>query len=263
MKKGKVLYYRDEINDDFAGTDIKPFPIGPDFPFAPKSLLWRVFEFLAYYVFAIPIVSLIYLFVGFSFHNLRAIKKLKKASHKGFFIYANHTSWLDAFLAPIICFPRKAHVLVSPDTVSIKGIRTLVQMLGAIPVPTERGAVKPFISALEERIDQGRSVMIFPEAHIWPYCTFIRNFKAGSFRYPVSMNVPSVAVCVAYVKRRGVFRLIKTPRRRVFVSEPFCPDTSLPAPEAKQKLRDEVYSWLKNTADSNNEFEYVRYVRKA
>ena len=261
MNRGDVVCYRDEQNDDFAGTEIKPFAIGADFPFASRSVPFRIGEFIAYYLIALPLVSLIYLAVGFSFRNAAAIRKLRRESKKGFFLYANHTHWLDAFLAPILCFPRKAHVLVSPDTVSIKGLGTVVRLLGAIPVPTEREAVKPFAAAIEARIAEGRPVMVFPEAHIWPYCAFVRDFKAGSFRYPVAANAPAVAVCVTYTRRRGLFSFIKTPKRRAFVSEPFYPDASLPAPLAKQKLRDEVYGWLKATAEKYSDYEYVKYVK--
>lgn len=260
MKQGDVIRYRDELNDDFAGNGITAAQIGSDFPFAPKGVLWRIGEFAAYYLFALPVVTVICtVFGGMRFENRRAAKAAFRKG-RGIFLYANHTHWLDAFAAPIVCAPHKAHVLVSPDTVSIKGIRTFVQMLGAIPVPTERAAVPLFVSAIEERINEGRAVMIFPEAHIWPYCSFVRNFKAGSFRYPVKLGAPCAAVCVTYQKRRLSF--IKKPKRRVIVSEPFFPDASLPAPEAKQKLRDEIYGWLKTTAEKYSDYEYVRYVKE-
>lgn len=265
MRRGDVVYYRDELNDDFAGNDISAVKVGSDFPFYPKGLLWRIGEFIAYYLIAIPAVALIWLVSGFTIHGRRKIralrKKLRAEGDKGFFLYANHTHWLDAFCGPLVCFPTKSQVLVSPDTVSIKGIRTFVQMLGAIPVPTEREAVPLFIDAIERRIDEGRAVMIFPEAHIWPYCAFVRDFKAGSFRYPVKQGVPAVAVCVTYTRRK-LLRFIKTPHRHVYISDPFFPDPSLSAPEAKQKLRDEVYDWLKKTAEEHSDYEYVRYVKE-
>ena len=252
MRRGDVVYYRDELNDDFAGNGISAVRIGADFPFRPNGLLWRIGEFAAYYLFAIPVVALIWLFCGFTIHgrrNIRALrKKLKAQGKKGFFLYANHTHWLDAFAGPLVSFPTK-------------GIRTFVQMLGAIPVPTEREAVPIFTETIERRIEEGRSVMIFPEAHIWPYCSFVRDFKAGSFRYPVKQGVPSVAVCVTYTRRK-LLKFIKTPHRHVYISEPFYPDTALPAPYAKQKLRDEVHAWLKKTAEEHSDYEYVRYVKE-
>lgn len=263
MKRGDVIYYKDELNDDFAGTDISASSVTKDFPFAPKGFLFRIGEFIAYYMIALPIVALLWLVSGFTIHGRKNIGKLRKERKsrggKGFFLYANHTHWLDAFAGPLVSAPTKAHVLVSPDTVSIKGLRAIVQMLGAIPVPTEREAVPPFVEAIGKRVNEGRSVMIFPEAHIWPYCSFIRNFKSGSFRYPVNLGVPAVAVCVTYTRHRGILKWMKTAKRHVYISEPFYPDASLPAPLAKQKLRDEVYAWLKKTAEEHSDYEFVHY----
>ncbi len=266
MKRGDVIHYRDELNDDFAGNGISAVKVGAVFPFCPQKLIWRTGEFFAYYFVAIPLVALCWLFSGYTIHGKKNIRRLRKEQRsrggKGYFLYANHTHWLDAFAGPLVCFPKKSHVLVSPDTVSIKGIRTFVQMLGAIPVPTEREAVPLFVEAIEKRIDSGRAVMIFPEAHIWPYCTFIRNFKSGSFRYPVKQDVPAVAVCTTYTRHRGLLKWMKTAKRHVYISEPFYPDRSLSAPLAKQKLRDEVYEWLKETAAAHSDYEYVRYEKE-
>lgn len=263
MKRGDVIYYKDELNDDFANNGITACTVEKDFPFYPRGFLFRIAEFIAYYLIALPLVALCWLFSGFTIHGRKNMRKLhrerKLRGGKGFFLYANHTHWLDAFAGPLVSFPTKAQVLVSPDTVSIKGLRVIVQMLGAIPVPTARDAVPPFVEAIEKRICSGRSVIIFPEAHIWPYCTFIRNFKSGSFRYPVKLGVPVCAVCVTYTRHRGLLKWMKTAKRHVYISEPFYPDASLPAPEAKQKLRDEVYEWLKKTAEAHSDYDFVRY----
>ena len=137
--------------------------------------------------------------------NRKAIKKIRKG---GFFLYANHSHFTDAFLAPIVAFPKRAYVIVGPDTVSIKGLRSFVQMVGAIPIPQERKAIPLFCTAVETRAMESRCVAIFPEAHMWNYCTFLRPFHIGSFRYPVSYDKPTVAVAVTYQRRKLPFLCI-------------------------------------------------------
>ncbi|MBQ3849350.1 MAG: hypothetical protein II747_02750, partial [Clostridia bacterium] len=137
MERGKTYYYSDELNDDFAGNSIEGLKIGRDYSFAPDGVLWRICEFIVYYLIAIPAVFVIcFVFSGFSIKNRKAVSRLRRARKerggKGFFIYANHTHWLDAFIAPLVCFPQKAHVITSPDVVSIKGLGVIVKMLGAI-----------------------------------------------------------------------------------------------------------------------------------
>ena len=129
----RIIYYRDAANEDYAGTDIDTKSVGADFPFAPIGAIWKFFAFIAYYVIAAPLVFFYcYLICGFRVKNRKAIRKIRKT---GFFLYANHSHFTDAFLAPIVAFPKRAYVIVGPDTVSIKGLRNFVQMVGAIPIP--------------------------------------------------------------------------------------------------------------------------------
>ncbi len=57
----------------------------------------------------------------------------------------------------------------------------------------------------------GACIGIFPEAHIWPFYTGVRPFVGTSFRYPVKLHAPVVAMAVTYRKRRGLFCWVKRP----------------------------------------------------
>ena len=251
----RVIYYRDAANEDYAGTNINTQTVTADFPFAPKSRVWRFFAWIAYYVIAIPLVHLCcYVFCGYHVKNKKAVRALRRT---GYFLYANHSHFTDAFLSPITAFPKRAFVIVGPDTVSIKGIRTFVQMLGAIPIPQSVKGMKPFWDAVELRVKEGNCVGIFPEGHMWNYCTFLRPFKSGSFRYPVSMGVPSVAVAVTYQRRHIPF--FRSPRRTVFVSDPIFPDAALPPKEAQRKLEREVESFIREKMETYSTYKYYDY----
>ena len=254
----RVIYYRDAENEDYAETNIDTKSVGADFPFAPISPLWYFFAFIAYYVIAIPIVFFYcYIICGFRVKNRGAIRKIRKG---GFFLYANHSHFTDAFLAPIVSFPKRAYVIVGPDTVSIKGLRNFVQMVGAIPIPDGLRGMPSFLNAIRLRVEQKTCVSVFPEAHMWNYCTFLRPFKSGSFRYPIHLGVPSVAVAVTYQQRRLSF--IKQPKRTVFISDPFYPDDTLSAKEAQRKLQEQVEGFLKDKLDTCSVYKYYDY-RKA
>ena len=254
----RVIWYRDVENEDYAGTNIKTKSIGADFPFAPISVIWYFFAVIAYYVIAIPLVFFYcYVICGFRVKNRKAIRKIRK---NGFFLYANHSHFTDAFLAPIISFPKRAYVIVGPDTVSIKGLRNFVQMVGAIPIPDTLRGMPSFLNAIRLRVEQKCCVSVFPEAHMWNYCTFLRPFKSGSFRYPVHLGVPSVAVAVTYQQRKLPF--IKQPKRTVYISDPFCPDDTLSPKEAQRKLQDQVETFLRDKIDTYSVYKYYDY-RKA
>ena len=254
----RIIYYSDAENEDYAGTNIDTKSVGADFPFAPIGVIWRFFAFIAYYVIAIPIVFFYcYVICGFRVKNRKAIRKIRKT---GFFLYANHSHFTDAFLAPIVAYPKRAYVIVGPDTVSIKGLRNFVQMVGAIPIPDGLRGMPSFLNAIRLRTEENCCVSVFPEAHMWNYCTFLRPFKTGSFRYPVHLGVPSVAVAVTYQQRKLPF--LKKPRRTVFISDPFFPDESLSPKEAQHKLQNEVETFLKDKLETCSTYKYFDY-RKA
>ena len=257
MGTEKVFTYSDPINDDFAGTDIRTKTVDETFPFLPKSPFFRFFGWIAYYLIAIPLVHLFcFGFCGFRIRNKKALRALHNT---GYFLYANHTHFSDAFLAPILAFPKRAYVIAGPDVVSIPGIRTLVQMLGAVPIPQSVKAMPLFLQAIEAHTKNGACVGVFPEAHIWNYCTFLRPLKSGSFRYPIHLDVPSVAVAVTYQRRK--LRFIKQPKRTVFISDPFFPDKTLSPKEAQHKLQNEVETFLKEKLAACSDYKYYDYIK--
>lgn len=251
----RIIYYKDAENEDYAGTNIDTKSVGADFPFAPIGVIWKFFAFIAYYVIAIPLVFFYcYVVCGFRVKNRKAIRKIRKT---GFFLYANHSHFTDAFLAPIVAFPKRAYVIVGPDTVSIIGLRNFVQMVGAIPIPQGLRGMASFLDAVRLRTEENCCISVFPEAHIWNYCTFLRPMKSGSFRYPVHLGVPSVAVAVTYQQRKLSF--IKQPKRTVFISDPFYPDETLCPKEAQHKLQNEVETFLKDKLETYSVYKYFDY----
>lgn len=254
----KVIYYSDELHDDFAGTDVDTCTIPDDFTFVNKNPLWRFAEAVLYRGIATPLVWLIAkIGFGFRLKNKKAIKGLRK---EGFFLFGNHTqTMMDAYTPSLCVFPHKAHIIVGPDAVSIKGIRQIVLMLGAIPLPSGVKGYRPFREALRTRIEQNRVVTVYPEAHIWPWYTGIRPFPPTSFSYPVEQNRPCVAFVTTY-RRRKLFPNMY-PKITVTLSEPFYPDTSLPPKEARQKIRDEVYGFMCRTAADTDNYAHITYIK--
>jgi len=55
MKKNKkdklVIYYKDLLNDDFAGTNIKEKKVDGKYKYIHKNLIWRCCSFIFYHIF--------------------------------------------------------------------------------------------------------------------------------------------------------------------------------------------------------------------
>ena len=140
----------------------------------------------------------------------------------------------------------------------MKFLNTLVEMLGAIPIPSNKEAMKNFLETIEKRINKGYSITIFPEAHIWPYYTKIRPFKSVSFKYPIKLQKP--AFCMtntyqSYGKNKDKVKIVS------YIDGPFFPDKNLSMKEQQENLRNKIYNAMMERSKNSN-IEVIKYVRK-
>lgn len=253
QKNKKIIYYKDELNDDFAGTNINTKKIDSSFKFIHKNIFWRACSFLLYYLIVIPFIWIFMrVFLRVKYKNKKAIKKIKPC-----FIYGNHTSFIDAYIPNLLSFPRRNRIIVNPDTVSIKGLKNLTQMLGALPIPSTITAKKKFLQAVNY-YSQKQNITIYPEAHIWPYFTKVRPFKDTSFYYPVKKNAPVIAFFTAYTKPKGLFSFMRKANITIHISDPIYPDNTLPIKQAQKDLRDKVYNFMLEKSKNSN-YEVIEY----
>lgn len=252
----KVIYYKDEINDDFAGNNIKTKDLPENYVYLKKNPLWRASAFVLYYIIAFPIVTVYNKILhGERIKNRRVLRGFKK---KGYYLYGNHTMMAaDAFTPARVTFPKKANIIVSPDAVSIPVVSLLVEMLGGVPIATNLRGMKKFTTAMNEYSERQKVIMIYPEAHIWPYYTGIRPFKDVSFKYPAKDGRPVFCFTRVFKKRK----LSRKPKVTVYIDGPFFPKEGNSVKENQKYLRDCVYDAMLNRS-ALNETEYVRYARQ-
>ena len=222
--KFKTFYYSDPLTDDFSGNNIKTILTPADYDYIPRSALFKSFAFISYHFVAIPFT---YVYNKAAFHHRFVNKKaLKEIGKDGCFLFGNHTLEAgDAFIPNHISH-RKNFIVANPDATSIKGIRTIVKMFGAVPVPSTVSGTIKFKSAVTELVRCGKTVTIYPEAHIWPYYTQIRPFKSDSFKLPVDAGAPCYSFTNVFLKSRNPLK--KRPVVKTYINGPFYPDTSLP-----------------------------------
>lgn len=250
----KVIYYKDELSDEFSTAKIEPRTIDENYKYEHKNIFWRATGWLVQNILSVPI-KFIYVKVKFKIKYVGK-EKLKPYKKQGYFVYGNHTqSFADTFIITNTIFPKRNFLIVNPENVSMKFLKNIVQMLGAIPIPTKKKAMKNFLESIETKIKKGYSVTIFPEAHIWPYYTKIRPFKDVSFKYPIELNVP--AFCVtntyqSYGKNNDKIQIV------TYVDGPFFPNEELPIKERKQDLRNRVYNAMVERSKNSN-IEYIEY----
>lgn len=252
MKKEKVFYYK-AYSDDFFCED-KPLPeIDGSYVYIKRGFFYKMRSFIAYRLIAAPI-AFIYSklvlrdkFVGKE--KLRAYKK------KPYFLYGNHTQPIgDAFSPNVLVFPKKLYVIVDKANLALPVIKKATGLLGALPLPDGLAAGRNFHSAIKTRLSEGAAIAVYPEAHVWPYYTGIRPFGEETLDFPVRTDTPVFTITRVYKKRKHS----QKPRSVIYVDGPFFPDGELPKRERRKKLRDEVYSAMKERA-ALSDTEYYKY----
>lgn len=189
-KPGQTIVYRDELTDDFFETRTnRTVSVDGNYRYLPKNPFFRFFSFLAYYCLALPLLWLYgKLILRVRVEGRKNVRKLKKT---GYVVYCNHTNWWDSFIGAVfVARPKRTYVVANKTAISIRGIRTLVRMLGCIPVPDTTRAFMNFNGAVKRLMKEKKALVVFPEAHIWPYYTGIRPFSAVSFQYAVAGRRP-------------------------------------------------------------------------
>ena len=255
MEKRRIIYYEDELNDEFSVAQITPRKIDESYVYYHSSLFKRLTHFFWYRIVFTPIAF----FYTKLKHRHRVIgrKKLKPFKKSGYFIYGNHTQDIgDAFIPNMLSVPQDSYVIVHPNNVSMPFLGKITPSLGALPLPDGMGAYKNFMSAIEKRIDEGCAIVIYPEAHIWPYYTGIRPFGDASFAYPIRLDTPVFCFTNTYQKRR----LSKKPKIVTYVDGPFYAVEGN-AKEKRAQLRDTVYDTMRQRAREST-VEFIKYVKR-
>ena len=167
-----------------------------------------------------------------------------------------------AIVLPVMTQPGKATVIIAGhELFSINGFVTwLVRHFYAIPTPNmDITMTENFKECLSFHVKKGHRVLIYPEAHIWPYYNDIRNFRSASFRYPVDDNVPVVAATTTFKKRKGN----RKPKPIIYIDGPFFPDETLSHRERIEDLATRVYEAMCYRAHSDDNYAYIEYKKKS
>lgn len=256
MKFKTVLYYSDEINDEVIKNKIQPIKIDKTYKYTNNNFFYKLWSWVTYRVFATPLAFLY-------FKVIKKVKfinknKLKEFKNQSYFIYANHTNqFCDGFCPALITFPKKPYVVCSPANLSVPFFGKFVKMWGALPTPNTIEAVKNFNLAIENTLKDNNPIVIYPEAHLWPYYTKIRNFSSVSFRYPIKFNKPVFCFTTIY----KMTKYGKKPKIEILIDGPFYYNNTLPSKQAQNALRDEIYKTMVENSKQSN-YEYATYIKR-
>ena len=255
--KQRVIYYKDELNDDFSGLKVHAKPLGEKYQYIRTGKIFRAFEFVFYYGVMIPVVYMLQKVICHQKFANRSV--LKQAKKDGCFIVSNHTQvQSDSYIGPLATFPKKCFIISHPDVLSIPGLRLGMQAYGVIPLGSNLKEKRDFLQCVETRLKAGNSVIVYPEAHVWPYYTKIRSFDYQPFWYLSRMKKPMFVLTNCYQKRR----FFPKPQIVTYADGPFYPNPALNEIDAAKELRDIAYETMCRRTQAHTTCEYIKYIRK-
>ena len=253
----KIIYYEDELNDEFSKSSIEPRIIDENYKYVHKNPLWNLCSFVLQNILSVPI-KILYAKIKFRIKYIGK-EKIKTYRNEGYFIYGNHTQpFADTFIPSIPMYPKRNFLIVNPVNISLKGTGTLVEMLGAMPIPSNKSAMKNFLEAIKQKTNKGYAITIYPEAHIWPYYTKIRPFKDVSFKYPIQLEKPAFCITNTYQSYGKNNKKIKIVS---YIDGPFYPNKELTLKEQQKELRNKIYNCMEERSENSN-IEHIKYIKK-
>lgn len=261
-KDERVFYYESE-EDDPIQTDEQEKKVEVGLPegykFIPKNIFVRMYSSILYRMFKIFGQ---YYERGYWQAKFYGREKLKKAKGKGYVIYANHTNPFHDVFGPAIAADRRIFTIISPVNLLVPGIGKFLPLIGGLPLGKTKEEKQAFNEAVDKRLAQKNCLVIYPEAHVWPYATKVRKFPAGdkSFKYATRNNLPIFTMTTTYHKRKDRKRG-DLPRMDIYIDGPFYLDAKLSEEENRAKLAKEAYESMVKWSKKNS-YEYFEYIKK-
>ncbi len=262
-KNERVFYYASEEDDPIKTAEQeKKQEVGlPDgYEFIPKNPLVRLYSAILFRIFWIFGQWYEKCYWQAKFYGR---EKLKQVKGKGYLIYANHTNPFHDVFGPAMAADRRIFTIISPVNLKIPGIGKLLPYIGGLPLGKTPEEKRAFNDAVDIRLKQKKVLVIYPEAHVWPYATKIRKFPAGdrSFKYAVRNNLPIFTMTTTYHKRKDK-KHGDLPRMDVYLDGPFYPDSKKNEDEKRAELSQKAYeSMVKYSKKST--YEYFKYIKKS
>ncbi|MBO4780851.1 MAG: hypothetical protein J5522_00505 [Lachnospiraceae bacterium] len=118
MDGRQIIYYTDELHDEFSTFTTTPPRIDGSYDYERKSFFKKLLAFITYRIIMYPIV-VVYGRLVFR-QKIVGKDKLKPFKKQGFFLYGNHTQPLgDALLQTRLTFPRRTYIIVHPNNLNV------------------------------------------------------------------------------------------------------------------------------------------------
>ena len=209
-----------------------------NYPYVDKSKSFRFKQFWARVLLFAIVFPMSFVRMGLRIHGRKNLRKNKKLIKQGVISISNHVHMWDYIAVMNAVKPRKTYLLSWSKNVSGESGK-LVRLMGGIPIPEhDVQATFAYLKDIENMINGGGWLHIYPEGSMWEYYQPIRPFKRGSAFFACELNKPIIPLAFSYRKpswvRRKIFKQIAC--FDLHVGEPLFRDETLSKKEQEIDL---------------------------
>lgn len=248
----KKIYYYDDFDSDVVKSKNQEYVLKENYKWIHKNIFYKSWSYILYAIFFI--FSFIYakLILRVSIKNRKVLK-----GKNSYYLYINHTQEMgDAFVPPIITRYKRPYYIVNKANLGLPFLGKLLSSLGAIVIPDKIHDMLKFRKALKY-YGKKHPIVVYPEAHVWPYYTKIRPFNASSFQLAVEDEMEVYCATTTYQKSY----FFKRPKVIIYVDGPFVCNENLCKKEKVKKLKNLVHDKMTDRSKNSN-IEYITYKKK-
>lgn len=232
-----------------------------NYPYIDKSFGFRFKRFWVRFL----IVTIIYPFLlkirmGLRIRGRKNLRRYKYALKGGAVTIANHVHMWD-YLCVMKALRYRWPKLLAWDKNITGEMSGLIRAVGGIPIPLNNfKATLAFNKAIEDHLNSGGLLHVYPEGSMWEYYAPIRPFKSGAFHFAVNVNKPVIPLGFSYRKpgfiRRVIFHQIAL--FNLTIGEPIIPDTSLSKAQQINDLTLKAHEAICHLAGWSSEENYYK-----
>ena len=226
-----------------------------DYPYWDTSKSFRFKQWWVRLLLKILVFPVARFKLGLKIEGREHLKKNKAILKQGAISIANHVHLWDYISIMKAIRPRKSNVLVwAPNIRGENG--ALMRLVGGIPIPeNDLRATAAYLHDVEDLLNKGGWLHLYPEGSMWEYYQPIRPFKRGASFLSCHFNKPIVPLAFSYRKpsrlRKALFHMPACFTLKV--GEPLFPNMELEGKEREKDLTKRCFESVCHLAGMNPE----------
>ncbi len=206
-----------------------------------NTFFYHVLRFFANILIHLFLYPFMYLRYGVKVEGRKNVRKAKKLKGSVMTI-CNHVFPMDYLVVTRAIRPKMEYFMAWP--INFEGPnRYFIRIMGGVPIPQKLKAIKTFEKAIDDIVEDGRWLHVYPEGSMWYYYPYIRPLKKGCFKTAYKHNLPVLPMAISFRPRKGLFALYnkKEPLVTIKVGELMYLDNSLEKNDAIFDIQSRAY----------------------